>query len=382
MDKQLSLDEIGLECGTDKASATHGYLRQYERFFERFRHERITLLEIGVLGGASLKMWETYFPNATIIGADIHHATRRFAGGRVKIELLDQSNVQELADLALRYAPFDIIIEDGSHFWEHQIISLKTLFPFLKNGGLYVVEDLQTNFGTLAANYRGVSSMRCMDYLKRLVEYQVGDEQAAVDAEEDAFLRTFGRSIGVTAFIRHACILEKQHTARVYGYENAPLAPQEADEWAGKLTLTAHVGHFGDVVSGARPFVHSATNGGAYIQGFRLEGDGLTAPDVQYRARLAGGGWTDWAGLGDFVGTRGTSLNLTGFAVRLGDRLRGGFEVEAHGAFGMTGGAVAARAGEDCVPAATRSLANADFSRASHPAFGTPAASWLSAVSV
>ncbi len=112
---QLSMDAIGLRSGTDKASTDHNYLTFYERFFERLRDEPITILEVGVLNGASLKLWESYFPRATIIGADIDPTVVRFETERTRIEILDQSNVQNLVDLGIKYGPFDIIIEDGSH---------------------------------------------------------------------------------------------------------------------------------------------------------------------------------------------------------------------------------------------------------------------------
>jgi RHS repeat-associated protein len=67
----MTLDEIGLKFGTDKSSIYHNYLSFYERFFERYRDEPIKLLEIGVAGGASLAMWNEYFPQALIVGADI-----------------------------------------------------------------------------------------------------------------------------------------------------------------------------------------------------------------------------------------------------------------------------------------------------------------------
>jgi hypothetical protein len=66
-----SLDEIGLLEGTDKGSTTHGYPRHYDRILGHLRHEPITLLEIGIFPGASLRMWSRYFDVATIVGADI-----------------------------------------------------------------------------------------------------------------------------------------------------------------------------------------------------------------------------------------------------------------------------------------------------------------------
>src|SRR5882757_9979464 len=40
----------------------------------------------------------------------------------------------------------DIIIDDGSHVNEHMIDTFKILFPLLKDGGVYVVEDTQTSY--------------------------------------------------------------------------------------------------------------------------------------------------------------------------------------------------------------------------------------------
>jgi len=83
-----TLDELGLKYRTDKSSGGHNYLTLYERYFAPIRSERVKILEIGVLNGASLAVWEEYFPNGTIIGADINNAVRRFARPRVEIRLL------------------------------------------------------------------------------------------------------------------------------------------------------------------------------------------------------------------------------------------------------------------------------------------------------
>ncbi len=209
IDNAPTLDQIGLEFNTDKASSTHGYLAIYERFFDKLRYQKIIILEIGVFDGASLRTWEKYFPNAKIVGADIDPSATRFATDRIKIEILDQSNIQNLVDVGVKHGPFDIIIEDGSHLWEHQTITLKTLFPFVKKSGIYICEDLQTNYGIHIPEYRGVASLSCVEYLKKIVDLRVGDEIINIALEEDAFLRTYGRYISLITFFRHACMIEK-----------------------------------------------------------------------------------------------------------------------------------------------------------------------------
>src|ERR1035437_6331525 len=63
------LDRIALQFGTDKF--VHGYTPYYERHLGLLRFEPITLLEIGVWDGASLRTWEAWMPEAQIIGVDI-----------------------------------------------------------------------------------------------------------------------------------------------------------------------------------------------------------------------------------------------------------------------------------------------------------------------
>ena len=49
--------------------------------------------------------------------------------------------------LHLGDAPFDIIIDDGSHVPWHQIFTLESIFhTWLKPGGLYIIEDLETSY--------------------------------------------------------------------------------------------------------------------------------------------------------------------------------------------------------------------------------------------
>ena len=168
-----TLDEIGLKHGTDKASSDHDYLRFYESFLEGKRLSELSILEVGVFNCQSLKTWEEYFPNGRIVGVDITQGAKRFERGRIAIEIADQSDIQQLTDVAVKHGPFDLVVEDGSHLCEHQITTLRTLFPFVRDEGIYIVEDLQTNFGRMLEDYRGVSSTTCVEYLKKWLDLRV-----------------------------------------------------------------------------------------------------------------------------------------------------------------------------------------------------------------
>jgi hypothetical protein len=343
-----SLDSLGLKYGTDKASGFHDYLVFYERHFAPLRYANLQILEVGVFGGASLRTWAEYFPNARIIGADIDFRARQHRAPRIEIELLDQSNVQDLVDLGLKYGTFDIVIEDGSHMWEHQTTTLKTLFPFVKPRGFYVVEDLQTNYGDLTKVFKGAATESCMDYLKRLVDLRVADQQIDITATEDPFLRSYGRAVESMTFYRRACLIEKGPDFRP-SPTNMPLTELEWDTHALPLSLVAHIGHVGDR-DNRRALFLSAACYHQHIQGFALLAPEDLAAGVEYRVRLPNGAWTAWVQGNAFAGSRGRAQDLTGYAVRLTGALEQAFELTAFGAFTGEEGVVRAGGGEDCVP--------------------------------
>lgn len=139
------LTELGTKYGTDKATH-HKFTPFYNLYFERKRFEIKNIMEIGVLNGASLKMWSEYFPNANIIGVDIQDKSQYEDNRRIKIYYADQSIPDDLINVANQYDQFDIIIDDGSHLIPHQYITLATLYPYLKENGYYVLEDLHCSY--------------------------------------------------------------------------------------------------------------------------------------------------------------------------------------------------------------------------------------------
>ena len=136
---------------TDKWG-THRYTPHYQRHFERFRNQRVRVFEVGIGGdfknriaGASLRMWKHYFPKGQIVGLDIED---RFsvAEDRIKVYQGDQSDPAILHRINDECGPFDIIIDDGSHRVFHVLPTFEVLFPLLKDGGIYVIEDIQSSY--------------------------------------------------------------------------------------------------------------------------------------------------------------------------------------------------------------------------------------------
>lgn len=139
------LDNLGLTL-TDKASPVHDYLRKYEKYFPFQRDANLKILEIGVQTGGSLKLWKQYYTNSKIIGIDINPRSKEHEEDRITIEIGSQFDSDFLKYIANKYGPFDIIIDDGSHFNQHIIFSFENLFEYLKPQGIYVVEDSVTSY--------------------------------------------------------------------------------------------------------------------------------------------------------------------------------------------------------------------------------------------
>jgi hypothetical protein len=143
----------------------HTYTPTYNSILDPLRNTTTLFLEIGIgnaplmapiVGieykpGASLRMWRDYFPNATIVGCDIMESVLFHDEERIKTFYADQSNPESLLSLVKHTIQppntyIDIILDDGSHFVEHQIVSFKTLWEFVRpNGGLYIIEDILTS---------------------------------------------------------------------------------------------------------------------------------------------------------------------------------------------------------------------------------------------
>lgn len=130
---------------TDKASSGHGFLEFYERFFQPIKNSATKIFEIGISEGASLVLWEKYFPMATIHGIDILDKSV-LESKRIKTFIADQADRSQLAAFIDKFGgDFDFILDDGGHTMPQQQISFGFLFPYVKPGGYYIIEDLHTS---------------------------------------------------------------------------------------------------------------------------------------------------------------------------------------------------------------------------------------------
>ncbi len=131
-------------------------VEEYGEYFERISDfECSNLLEIGIFQGGSMPFWNEIFKPGKHIGIDLRevNASRYFREyislkekeGRVikYFSGIDQANKAELKQVVLGNftGPLDLIIDDASHLYKPSKATFEALFPMLRPGGLYIIED-------------------------------------------------------------------------------------------------------------------------------------------------------------------------------------------------------------------------------------------------
>lgn len=188
------------------------YFEIYHQYLNPFVGTDVRLLEIGVYKGGSLQMWKDYFgEKAVIVGIDINEDCKQFAEERIYVAIGSQGDSGFLKSVWEQYGPFDIVLDDGSHFMKDQIKTLETLFPMLREGGIYMCEDTHTSYWPL---FQGalLDKNTFIEYSKRLVDEINGQH---VKKEYEAFQTKFGGTLKALHFYDSMVVAEKRRTGFV-----------------------------------------------------------------------------------------------------------------------------------------------------------------------
>jgi len=148
--------------GTDKGTLHEGHLytTMYEKHLSTFIDKNPCFVEIGIndsrFPGGCIKFWDMIFDKMTYYGLDIVDCSHfEINTDKFKIIKCDQGNDEELKNFINTnnlINNIDVVIDDGSHILEDIMISLKTIYPNLVNGGKYMIESVhagQSNYNKL-----------------------------------------------------------------------------------------------------------------------------------------------------------------------------------------------------------------------------------------
>lgn len=162
----MRIRDILQKHGSDKQCG-HKYGPFYEYLLDRRRNTCDSVLEIGIDQGFSLRAWREIFGIAQIVGIDNRPECQMDGEFRITTFCVDVKDVVAMVKLASQYAPFETIIDDGSHQLVDQITALSVLRPFLSPTGVYVIEDVLPQNAEVLIKIPGASMYDGNDFTQR-----------------------------------------------------------------------------------------------------------------------------------------------------------------------------------------------------------------------
>tara|TARA_Y100000768_G_scaffold239832_1_gene181663 strand:+ start:1252 stop:2004 length:753 start_codon:yes stop_codon:yes gene_type:complete len=144
---------LGEKYGTDKSvfnkasKHQHSYTPIYNILLNHFKNKDINIAELGVAESASLKMFREYFKNANIYIFDndnqLIEKSKKLQLNKVNYFQLDVENKTNIKNLFEKNnILYDLIIDDTSHLFEHQINIIEETYKFLNKDGFLIIEDI------------------------------------------------------------------------------------------------------------------------------------------------------------------------------------------------------------------------------------------------
>jgi hypothetical protein len=164
---RILLDDLVFHLGRQKTSAAQGgtdgfvfhkgrrILDQYAAALPRFALAPTrNLLELGIYDGGSIAFWFEHLRPQRYVALDkrpwgdspyfSRYVESRGLSGQIKTYWeTDQGDREALRRIVASefVGPLDIVLDDASHQYEPTKVSFEALFPLLRSGGLYVIED-------------------------------------------------------------------------------------------------------------------------------------------------------------------------------------------------------------------------------------------------
>ena len=149
-----SLDYLFHEYGSDKANIFkpnqhqgHGFSIYYEKKLEKYKNRNINILEIGSYAGASAAAFTKYLPKSKVYCFDVNISNFKYKSENINVYGIDINNQKKVVKTLNKlfseqnFTQFDLIIDDGSHNLSDILVSLNFFFKYVKNKGMYIIED-------------------------------------------------------------------------------------------------------------------------------------------------------------------------------------------------------------------------------------------------
>ena len=198
------------------------YLNEYDDKLRKYQELPINFFEIGILNGGSLEIFSKYFAKAELIlGCDIDAKCNELHYDQMNIKvIIGDVNEEKIKNQIIKYSEFDIIIDDGSHNSDDIVRSFCNYFNYLKDDGLYIIEDLHCSYHQ---QHRGgiFYPISSINFFKKLIDI-INYEHWGIEKKRDWLLRGFSTNykanvenleldhIHSIEFINSLCFIKKK----------------------------------------------------------------------------------------------------------------------------------------------------------------------------
>lgn len=188
------------------------YFEIYERHLSKFRGQELAVIEFGVFHGGSLQMWKYYFgADAKVFGFDINPQCKNLEEENITILIGDQENRNSFRQITDIQPQFDIVIDDGGHTMRQQRITFEEMWGCLKDGGIYICEDLHTSYWPeYGGGYKKQTSF--VEYTKNLIDML----NAWHSPDPNLQVNDFTRSAFSIHYYDSVVVIEKRRISRPY----------------------------------------------------------------------------------------------------------------------------------------------------------------------
>ena len=144
---------LGQVYNTDKSPYNsighrHPYTAVYTLLMAQYKHNPIRFVEIGIAGGASVKLWNKFFEKGTFYFFDrdqnfLDHSAQNVSSVNNTFALMDVSIAESIREsLEKTGGSIDLLLDDSSHNATHQNLIIHEVIPFIRSGGMIIIEDI------------------------------------------------------------------------------------------------------------------------------------------------------------------------------------------------------------------------------------------------
>lgn len=148
---------LGVNSPSDKSPLNmdnryrHAYTPIYSLLFTQMKNRPIDVAEIGIADGCGLKIFREFFTEARLFGFEFNRdSIERVTRLGMEKTQLSFVNVADEDCITRAFEEsqtrFDLIIDDSTHQPSHQINVIRRCVPFLKPGGILIIEDIFDDF--------------------------------------------------------------------------------------------------------------------------------------------------------------------------------------------------------------------------------------------